>query len=206
MGQRDTNFTARMYSLPPMHASPEPPAPLDGSAKGSSLRIVVVDDERDTVLSTVLLLRECGHLVRGVYRGAQALQVVGAFAADAVLLDIAIPDVNGYQLARALRARYGKRCPLLIAVTAHDEEADKQRAREAGFDHHLAKPYDPIALLARLEPLAARRNRAATLSKARFGIKLVNGVLRAELVERETEEETATFLHALVAESKRTRC
>jgi CheY-like chemotaxis protein len=110
-------------------------------------RILVADDDEDTVVSLTALLHEEGYKVRGVHRGADVLQAVFDFAPDIVLLDIGMPQMSGYDVARTLRERYGSARPALIAVTGRAEQADRQQARAAGFEHHVAKPYEPGALL-----------------------------------------------------------
>ena len=110
-------------------------------------RILVADDDEDTVVSLTILLRDEGYKVRGVHRGAEVLQAVFDFAPDVVLLDIGMPQMSGYDVARTLRERYGSARPALIAVTGRTAEVDRQQARAAGFEHHVAKPYEPHALL-----------------------------------------------------------
>ena len=183
----------------------KPPAREARAAPG--LRVLVVDDEPDAVLALSLLLRECGHYVRTAYRGADALQAVEVSAPDVVLLDIGLPDQSGYDVARTLRARYGRRCPLLVAVTVFGQEADKRMARHAGFDHHLAKPYAPDELLSLLPgavPASVRAYEEAP--HARFDVRLLRGYLRAELSNRTSGAETKAFLEAIAAESRRTGC
>ena len=119
-------------------------------------RILVADDDTDTVLSLTALLREEGYAVRGVHRGSEVLQAVFNFAPDVVLLDIGMPQMSGYDVARTLRERYGSARPALIAVTGRAGETDRQQALAAGFEHHVAKPYEPRALLALLALLARR--------------------------------------------------
>lgn len=114
------------------------------------LRVLVADDEPDAVKTLMELLREEGHDVRGVYTGLGVLAGVRDFGPDVVLLDIGMPHVNGYQVARTLRERYGSARPLLIAVTGRTLPSDRNLAQLAGFDHHVAKPYDPGQLLALL--------------------------------------------------------
>ena len=88
------------------------------------------------------LLRMEGHVTEVVYDGESALQRAQAMAPDAVLVDIGLPGMNGFQVARELRARPQTRAALLIAVTGYGQPTDRQRAMEAGFDHHLVKPVD----------------------------------------------------------------
>ena len=122
-----------------------------------SLRILVADDDRDAVSSLLVLLREEGHQVRGVYTGLDVLDSVRDFAPDAVLLDIGMPHVSGYEVARELRLRYASARPMLIAVTGRNQPSDRNLAQLAGFDHHVAKPYDPNALMGLLTPLQGPR-------------------------------------------------
>lgn len=117
------------------------------------LRVLVVDDDRDTLSTLLVLLRDEGHETRSAATAEQAWSALRTFEPDAVLLDIGLPDRNGYDVAREIRSRYGKR-PTLIAVTAWNKGADKLLAKMAGFDHHVGKPYDPNQLLALLGSLA----------------------------------------------------
>jgi DNA-binding response OmpR family regulator len=111
------------------------------------LRVVVADDDRDEVLSLSALLREDGHEVRGVANGRQALKAVSEFGADVLLLDIGMPGLSGYEVARALRDRYGGARPTLIAVTGRTAPVDQTLLSMTGFDLYVAKPYDPRVLL-----------------------------------------------------------
>ena len=120
----------------------------DGSASvGRGLRVVIADDERDTVMTLGILLRSEGFDVRMTTRGAEVPDVVQSFSPDFVLLDIGMPDRTGYDLAKELKARYGEACPLLIAVTACRTPTEKALARSSGFHHHIGKPYNPVALI-----------------------------------------------------------
>src|SRR5918995_3240963 len=110
-------------------------------------RILVADDDKDAVLSLTMLLREEGYEVRGVHLGADVLQAVFNFAPDVVLLDIGMPQMTGYEVARTLRDRYGSARPALIAVTGLTQTMDRAQARAAGFEHHIGKPYEPRELL-----------------------------------------------------------
>jgi DNA-binding response OmpR family regulator len=116
-----------------------------------SLRIIVADDERDSVLTLTMLLRDQGHEVRGPYRGSDVLQAVEDFDPDVVLLDIAMPDRSGYEVAQEIRRKHGLVRPRLIAISGrYKQGSDKVLAEIVGFNHHLAKPYEPNALLALL--------------------------------------------------------
>lgn len=139
-----------------------------------ALRILVADDDRDAVNTLLALLREDGHEVRGVYTGLDVLDKVRDFAPDAVLLDIGMPHLTGYEAARALRDRYGSARPVLIALTGRNQPTDRTLSQLAGFDHHLAKPYDPnalLALLASLKSKPAPGDRAAGLPAPRHDLE-----------------------------------
>ena len=131
-------------------------APGDSTAQNSaprSLRIIVADDDRDSVLTLMMLLREEGHEVRGVYSGRQVMGHVLDFDPDVVLLDIAMPELSGWEVARTIRARRGADRPLLIGISGeYKQGSDKVLAQILGFNHYLVKPYAPAELLALLAP------------------------------------------------------
>jgi signal transduction histidine kinase/CheY-like chemotaxis protein len=112
-------------------------------------RILIVDDNTDAAQSLGAFMRLAGHETRVTYDGPAALSAAGEFNPDVVLLDIGLPGMSGYDVARHLRAQAGNL--LLIAVTGYGQEEDRQRAREAGFDHHFVKPVDPEILGALLQ-------------------------------------------------------
>ena len=125
------------------------------------LRILVADDERDQVATLALLLADEGHEVREVYRGSEVLRMVRDFDPDVALIDIGMPGMTGYDVAREIRQLFGASRPLLVAITGWKQSSDKILAKLAGFDHHLAKPFDPNGLLALIEPLAQKGGAAA---------------------------------------------
>ena len=110
------------------------------------LRVLLVDDNVDTVLSFSLLLEACGHHVRTARDGLEAVQAALDYRPDLVLLDIGLPGLNGYEVAKRLRQDPGFANVVLVAVTGYGQNADRQASMEAGFNHHLVKP-------ARLEQL-----------------------------------------------------
>jgi DNA-binding response OmpR family regulator len=126
--------------------------PYEGPARGP-LRVLVVDDDRDTVLSVRLLLECEGYDVRSAFSANGALDAVREFEPHAVLLDIGMPGMSGYEVARLVRERHGEAL-VLIALTGWNKASDKLLAKLAGFDHHITKPYDPQAILALLSTLA----------------------------------------------------
>jgi CheY-like chemotaxis protein len=107
-------------------------------------------------MSLSLMLQVMGNDVRVANDGLEALAVAEAFAPDAILLDIGMPGLNGYEVCRRMRERpWGPR-PAIIALTGWGQEEDRQRSAEAGFDHHLVKPVEPSKLEALLSSLARR--------------------------------------------------
>ena len=123
---------------------------------GEGVRVLIAEDERDTLMTLGILLRSEAFEVRMVDSGAQVASLVAEFKPHAVLLDIGMPHRDGYQIASELRSEYGSGCPTLIAVTAYGGDADKARAHQSGFHHHIAKPYDPVRLLALLASFKPR--------------------------------------------------
>lgn len=126
-----------------------------------ALRLVVADDDLDTVLTLMMVLRDEGYEVRGVSSPADVLSAINEFNPDAVLLDIGMPQLSGWELARRIRERLARR-PMLIAISGqYKDGADKILAQIVGFDHYLVKPYDTAALLRLLAPLKLPPLRAA---------------------------------------------
>ena len=109
-------------------------------------RILVVEDNADVAETTAAMLALSGHEVRTVHDGVEALSMVEAFAPDVVLLDIGLPRMDGYEVARRLRQLPATRDTLLVALTGYGQASDRLRGREAGFDEHLLKPVDPAVL------------------------------------------------------------
>jgi two-component system, chemotaxis family, CheB/CheR fusion protein len=111
------------------------------------VKILVVDDNIDAADTLTLLLRNEGHTVHTAYGGKEAIELADRERPEAVLLDIQMPRMSGYDLVRELRRHERAPRPLLIAVSAYGQESDKLASKQAGFDHHLTKPLDPPALL-----------------------------------------------------------
>jgi DNA-binding response OmpR family regulator len=119
------------------------------------LRVLVADDEHDTADGLMRILHHQGFDVRVAYDGAEALREAWRFFPDVVILDIGMPQLSGYDVARALRARISG--VVLIAITAYKESTDKILAQMAGFDHHFGKPCDPGAIVELLGTLKPRQ-------------------------------------------------
>jgi signal transduction histidine kinase/ActR/RegA family two-component response regulator len=111
------------------------------------LRILVVDDNHDAAASLALLLQLKGHDTRIAEDGLEAVAVAGDFRPDAVLLDIGLPRLDGYEAARRIRQLLSDKRVLLIAATGWGQQADRERSQAAGFDRHLVKPADPAVVL-----------------------------------------------------------
>jgi DNA-binding response OmpR family regulator len=118
-----------------------------------SLRILLADDDRDATISLATLLRLEGYAVHHVYDGSAALAEVREFDPDIVLVDIGMPTLSGYDVARHVREHYGKARPVLVALTGWKQASDRILATLAGFHYHVAKPYDPDRLLAMIRGL-----------------------------------------------------
>lgn len=137
--------TAFTVVLPLLKAEPAAPAtqPRPAIAQASrALRILVVDDNRDAAETLGMLLESLGHAVRVVHDPAQALEAAQGAVFDAFVLDIGLPGMDGYALARLLRGRLQGSAATFIALTGYGSAADRQRGSEAGFDHYLVKPAD----------------------------------------------------------------
>jgi two-component system CheB/CheR fusion protein len=127
------------------------------SGPGTCRRILVVDDNVDSADSLAHFLGMAGHRVYTAYGGPAALEAARAYRPEAVLLDIGMPGMDGYELSRRLRQEPGLERILLVALTGYGQEEDRRRSREATIDYHLVKPVDPEALEALLagpEPAA----------------------------------------------------
>jgi CheY-like chemotaxis protein len=111
------------------------------------IRVLCVDDNHDAAESLALILQLVGLQAEVAYDGPSALAKAARFHPDACVSDINMPGMDGYELARKLRARAGPEPLLLIALTARTNEDDRQRSADAGFDLHLDKPADPAALV-----------------------------------------------------------
>jgi CheY-like chemotaxis protein len=115
-------------------------------------RILVVDDLRDSADSWAAMLRMMGHDTRTAYDGIEAIQSAVSFRPDVVILDIGLPKMNGYEVARRIRKEPWGNDVVLVALTGWGQKEDKQHSLNAGFDHHLTKPVEPAVL----EELLAR--------------------------------------------------
>ncbi|MBI3861367.1 MAG: hybrid sensor histidine kinase/response regulator [Planctomycetia bacterium] len=137
--QQGSEFVVR---LPVMSTSAPAPATGTETAQpaGHSLRVLVVDDNVDAAESIALLLEAAGHHVRMSYDGPTALAAALDFRPQVVLLDLGLPGLDGFEVAKRLRQQPALSGIALVAVTGYGQVSDRQRSLDAGFDHHLVKP------------------------------------------------------------------
>jgi two-component system, chemotaxis family, CheB/CheR fusion protein len=123
------------------HDAVHTPSHLNGGK-----RILIADDNRDGTETMSMLLMHSGHQVHVAHSGAQALEIAKRVRPQIVVLDIGMPDIDGYEVAKRVRVEAWGKDVTLIAVTGWGQEDDKRRAYAAGFDHHMTKPVDPLDL------------------------------------------------------------
>lgn len=154
---KGSNFTMTLPLLAAEEETPGGAAALESGREGAGLRVLVVDDNRDAGTMLAYILEAAGHLVRVEEDAASALRAVQAFDVEAFILDIGLPDVDGYELARRLRADARTRGAMLIALTGYGQTQDRALSTSAGFDYHFVKPADHQELLRILSGLSTDR-------------------------------------------------
>jgi len=134
--------------LPALSSAAEPIIARTETAKqpAQTSRVLVVDDNMDAADMLVMMLQMFGHEVQAAYTGQTALETAVEYRPDVVLLDIGLPDMNGYEVARRLRQQPQTKDVRLIAMTGYGQDSDRQRSEEAGCEYHLVKPVDPQKL------------------------------------------------------------
>ncbi len=143
---RGTRFRV-FLPLPTRSLVAQQPTPArDAATAAAARRVLVVDDSSDTAESVGKLLEALGHAVQVEYDGDTAVTAAREFQPEVVLLDIGMPTMDGYQACRLMRQLPGGTDLVIVAVTGWGQEADRRRAQEAGFDHHLVKPLKLAAL------------------------------------------------------------
>ena len=154
-----SEFIVRLPLLVSRMAAGSQPQPSSAAKGGESqLRVLVVDDNVDAAESIAMLLSLEGYDVRSVHAAHEALEAAQTFLPHLVLLDIGLPDMDGYEVARRLRSQQRLESMRVVAITGYGQQADRDRARAAGFDEHLVKPVDPDALHEVLGELASEKN------------------------------------------------
>ena len=150
-----SEFTVRLPALPESVQRPEEPVKVRPAAADVARRVLIVDDNRDSAESLAILLKVTGHDVRTAHNGPAALEGARSFQPEVVLLDIALPGMNGYEVADRLKGEPGLQEVILVAMTGFGQAEDRRRSEEAGFSAHLVKPLD----LSTLRELLARTGR-----------------------------------------------
>jgi signal transduction histidine kinase/ActR/RegA family two-component response regulator len=148
-----TVYLPAAVPLPEAAAAPEPPKP----ATGGTRRVLVVDDNRDAADSLAMILEMSGTEVAVAYDGEQALVLIEEETPDVVLMDIGMPVMDGYEVARRIRSTPGGERFHLVALTGWGQADDKERALSTGFDEHMTKPVDPDVLAEMLASSVGRR-------------------------------------------------
>jgi CheY-like chemotaxis protein len=123
-------------------------------------RILVVDDNQDAAESLAEALSALGHETQVAFDGPEALRCVGDFAPSVALLDIGLPVMDGYELARRLREVDGLQDLLLVAITGYGQDSDRRRSADAGFAHHLVKPVEMERVMALIDDQGRRKRQA----------------------------------------------
>jgi len=137
-----------VVDAPPLIAEPPP---------GARRRVLVVDDLEDSADSLAALLKSLGHDAEAAYSGAAALDAAAREPWDAILLDLGMPGMDGFETCRLLRATAAGRRTFIVAVTGWGQPEDRRRTSDAGFDHHLIKPVDAVELAGLLAALPSAR-------------------------------------------------
>jgi CheY-like chemotaxis protein len=139
---RGAEFIVTLPAAVQPAAKPSPQAPKMPVKANHARRVLVVEDQPALSRVTVALLQKLGHDVRSAADGREALLAVREYNPDIVLLDIGLPGMDGYEVARCLRIEMGDDAPMLVAMTGYSEHEVNRHARKAAFDHHLVKPAD----------------------------------------------------------------
>jgi PAS domain S-box-containing protein len=139
-----TEFVVRLVADQPLALCPNTEPSPGGSADpiAAALRVLIVDDNVDAATALELLLEETGHLVRVAHSGPAGLAAAIEFRPDVVLLDIGLPELDGWNVAQRMRQQPSLRDIVLVAITGYGQGADRQLSQKAGFDHHFVKPVD----------------------------------------------------------------
>jgi PAS domain S-box-containing protein len=154
-----SEFVVRLPVVSPPERQASSPSSETAQTSGRSLRVLVVDDNVDTATSLALLAKMSGHDVRAAYDGTAVEEAALDYRPDVVLLDIGLPGLNGFEIAKRLRNQPTLRNSVLVAMTGYGAPSDLQRSFEAGFDHHLVKPADigkVLQILATVSELTAQ--------------------------------------------------
>jgi CheY-like chemotaxis protein len=161
---KGSEFVVRLR-LAPDAIAPPPEPKREVARAGHPRRVLVVDDNRDAADALALLLRMRGATVRVAESGPIALDALPACRPELVLLDLGMPEMDGFEVARRMRATPEGRDAVLVALTGWGQEQDRARTRAAGFDHHLVKPAELGAIEALFATIGARGAKATAGGK-----------------------------------------
>lgn len=156
-----SEFTIRLPRLAAATESNPSTTEIEVATATRPLRVLVVDDNADTVLSFSILLRASGHDVFTACDGPSAVQAASNYRPDAVLLDIGLPGLNGYEVAKRIRQQPEGADIVLIALTGYGQDTDRELSAQAGFNYHLVKPARLDKVKEILTATAVRRNQTA---------------------------------------------
>jgi PAS domain S-box-containing protein len=156
---KGSEFVVRLPKMPTAEPQSTSTPIVKAKPTGPSLRVLVVDDNVDTAGSLAMLLEETGHEVRMAHDGPAALETALNYRPNVVMLDLGLPGLTGFEVAKRLRQQPVFQNVVLVAMTGYGQETDRQRSLEAGFNHHLVKPADfgkVLEILAAVSEKAAR--------------------------------------------------
>jgi PAS domain S-box-containing protein len=137
-----SEFVVRLPVVSPPQSQESSPPIEKAKPTVPSLRVLVVDDNVDTATTLAMLVEQSGHDIRTACDGSAVLEAALDYRPNVVLLDIGLPGLNGFEVAKRLRQQPTLKNVVLVAMTGYGQESDRKRSKEAGFDHHLVKPGD----------------------------------------------------------------
>ncbi|MEJ7592772.1 MAG: ATP-binding protein [Planctomycetaceae bacterium] len=155
---KGSEFVIRLPIMVRTSTPPQSKSILNAPVNISAQRILVVDDNRDSAITLTMLLKLQGNETQTAFDGVQELEAAATFRPDVILLDIGLPRLNGYEVARKIREQPWGRTMVLVALTGWGQDEDRRKSSEAGFNGHMVKPVDHAALaklLAELVPSPA---------------------------------------------------
>ena len=154
--RKGSEFTVRLPARVTAAPAGDGAEPRDLGARGPRHRILVADDNHDSVTTLSLMLEVMGHEVQVAHDGLQTVELAESFRPDAILMDIGMPGLNGFDACQRIRTRPWARDVFIVALTGWGQDEDKVRSRDAGFDRHLVKPVEPAMLEKMIFALPAR--------------------------------------------------
>ncbi|HVK56803.1 MAG TPA: response regulator [Burkholderiales bacterium] len=158
-----SEFVVRLPIFSKGYQDATSPALVASTREAAPRRILVVEDNVNSAEMLTAMLQLDGHEVQMTHEGATAIDMARSFQPDIILLDIGLPQLDGFEVARRVRASDETKNVTLIALSGYGQPADRQRAKEAGFDHHLVKPVDRITLTSLLASLSPENSNYAVL-------------------------------------------